>query len=236
MIRLSIVAKKIEYFSNKSNESELFISKLNSIIDLEPLLQSSKAYISNGSVKPNLTLQLEDLSENIQLIKNQAFISLQLKRILKAEQEASDITKHYALFNEVIEDYSVVLNLQSKFFLEPNYKNNTYSSAISSYQRWIIDQLFIIFCFNFNHVKITNDFIKNYLIFIHQIYLAQLTTKISLRKDAMVNSETLAVIPRNSILQVYANPVNEFWVKVVFNHENNEIEGYIQSIYLKKNS
>lgn len=222
---------KLEHYSNKMQTSR-FISTINSASELQTFIHSLRKSINNHK---NLTIsqQRDDLLENIQLIQKQPFLSLQLQRVLNSELQDSDIAKYYNNFKEILEDYPISVQLQSKLCLDTNYKANMFSSAISNYQKYLLDLLFIIYCFNFDNVDFTVDFIEDYLKFIHQIHVAQVTTKISLREQATINSSILVEIPRNSRVKVYASLVNEYWVKVLFVHHNTEIEGYIQSIYLK---
>lgn len=216
-------------------QASTFISTINAQSELQTFIDSLRKLIKNHK-NLSISQQRDDLLENIQLIQKQPFLSLQLQRILNIEQQNLDITKYYATFKDVLEDYPISVQLQSKRCLDANYKTNMFSSAIANYQKYLFDLLFVMYCFNFDNVDFTVDFIEDYLKFIHQIHVAQVTTKISLREQATINSPILVEIPRNSMVKFYANPVNEYWVKVLFVHHDIEIEGYIQSIYLKKNS
>ncbi|AWL28847.1 hypothetical protein DJ533_09830 [Acinetobacter defluvii] len=225
---------KLEHYSNKMQAST-FISTINAQSELQTFIDSLRKLIKNHK-NLSISQQRDDLLENIQLIQKQPFLSLQLQRILNIEQQNPDITKYYATFKDVLEDYPISVQLQSKRCLDANYKTNMFSSAIANYQKYLFDLLFVMYCFNFDNIDFTVDFIEDYLKFIHQIHVAQVTTKISLREQATINSSILVEIPRNSMVKFYAHPVNEYWVKVLFVHHDIEIEGYIQSIYLKKNS
>ncbi|NNP71391.1 hypothetical protein A7P53_16590 [Acinetobacter defluvii] len=222
---------KLEHYSNKMQAST-FISTINAQSELQTFIDSLRKLIKNHK-NLSISQQRDDLLENIQLIQKQPFLSLQLQRILNIEQQNPDITKYYATFKDVLEDYPISVQLQSKRCLDANYKTNMFSSAIANYQKYLFDLLFVMYCFNFDNVDFTVDFIEDYLKFIHQIHVAQVTTKISLREQATINSPILVEIPRNSIVKFYAHPVNEYWVKVLFVHHDIEIEGYIQSVYLK---
>ncbi|MFW1857585.1 hypothetical protein [Acinetobacter defluvii] len=225
---------KLEHYSNKMQAST-FISTINAQSELQTFIDSLRKLIKNHK-NLSISQQRDDLLENIQLIQKQPFLSLQLQRILNIEQQNLDITKYYATFKDILEDYPISVQLQSKRCLDANYKTNMFSSAIANYQKYLFDLLFVMYCFNFDNVDFTVDFIEDYLKFIHQIHVAWVTTKISLREQATINSSILVEIPRNSFVKFYANPVNEYWVKVLFVHHDIEVEGYIQSIYLKKNS
>lgn len=216
-------------------QASTFISTINAQSELQTFIDSLRKLIKNHK-NLSISQQRDDLLENIQLIQKQPFLSLQLQRILNIEQQNPDITKYYATFKDVLEDYPISVQLQSKRCLDANYKTNMFSSAIANYQKYLFDLLFVMYCFNFDNIDFTVDFIEDYLKFIHQIHVAQVTTKISLREQATINSSILVEIPRNSMVKFYAHPVNEYWVKVLFVHHDIEIEGYIQSIYLKKNS
>lgn len=216
-------------------QASTFISTINAQSELQTFIDSLRKLIKNHK-NLSISQQRDDLLENIQLIQKQPFLSLQLQRILNIEQQNLDITKYYATFKDVLEDYPISVQLQSKRCLDANYKTNMFSSAIANYQKYLFDLLFVMYCFNFDNVDFTVDFIEDYLKFIHQIHVARVTTKISLREQATINSSILVEIPRNSMVKFYAHPVNEYWVKVLFVHHDIEIEGYIQSIYLKKNS
>lgn len=216
-------------------QASTFISTINAQSELQTFIDSLRKLIKNHK-NLSISQQRDDLLENIQLIQKQPFLSLQLQRILNIEQQNLDITKYYATFKDVLEDYPISVQLQSKRCLDANYKTNMFSSAIANYQKYLFDLLFVMYCFNFDNIDFTVDFIEDYLKFIHQIHVAQVTTKISLREQATINSSILVEIPRNSMVKFYANPVNEYWVKVLFVHHDIEVEGYIQSIYLKKNS
>lgn len=216
-------------------QASTFISTISAQSELQTFIDSLRKLIKNHK-NLSISQQRDDLLENIQLIQKQPFLSLQLQRILNIEQQNPDITKYYATFKDVLEDYPISVQLQSKRCLDANYKTNMFSSAIANYQKYLFDLLFVMYCFNFDNVDFTVDFIEDYLKFIHQIHVAQVTTKISLREQATINSPILVEIPRNSMVKFYANPVNEYWVKVLFVHHDIEVEGYIQSIYLKKNS
>ncbi len=227
------MTKKHGQHSNNDNAPYSLFSSLDSIDDLQPLIKNAQAYISNTANKSTITQQLNDLFDNIQQVQEQPFISIQLQRIFKAEKLDSNITNDYELFKNILVDYPVLVS-HSIESLDPHYKLNTFNSAISNYQKWLIDLLFIIYYFDSDTKKITKDILENFLIAIYQIYSAQLTTKISLRKEPQVNSEILMVIPRNRILKVHTNPINKYWLKVIFDDNHQEIEGFIQSIYLKK--
>lgn len=227
------MAKKLNQFTKIQNESADFVSYLNEHSDLKIRLDQLKDYITQPRVKPKQHQQLNDLLENISLIQHNPFISLQLQRLLQVQPHQNDISKHYSEFKEILQDFTIFISTSSQLCLDASYQTGRYSSAITRYQQWLFDLLFVLYGFNFNNYTFTTAFITSFLGSIHQSYPAYVTTKISLREQPQVNSQIVLEIPRNAQIQVHGQKVNEFWLKVSFNVNAVEIEGYVQAIYIK---
>ena len=79
-----------------------------------------------------------------------------------------------------------------------------------------------------------NDFNEAYSFYINNIEAKAVTiSRINLREAPSFQSKSLIVIPRNSILKVYKESESG-WVKINYNHNNLDIEGYVSEAYIKK--
>ena len=226
------MAKKLEHHAIE-DEVNSFIHTIDRA-DLKPFIEKLKQFIRHTEAIPSIQLQVDDILKNINEIKAQPFISIQLQRLCDAEKLSSDVQKHEAQFKEILADYHIQMSVASKLSLDPHFKTDLYNSAVAKYQQWLLDLLFLLYCFNFSQSVFNTYLIESYLIFMHEIYTASVTTKISLRDQASVNGTVLIEIPRNSLVHVYGNIINDYWLKISIHINDLEIEGYVQAIYLKK--
>ena len=229
MFKGYVLAKKLEH-QMQENEVNTVIHSLEKLIELKPCIEKLKQFIHHTNAIPSIHLQVNDILENIEKIQTQPFILLQLQRLAETEKLSSDPIKHQQQFKEILADYDLQVSTASKLSIDPHFKMDRYNSAIAKYQQWLLDLLFLLYCFNFNKSALTTYFVESYVIFMHDIYQAHVTTKISLRDQASINGIVLAEIPRNTMVNVYGNTVNDYWLKVSVDLDGIETEGYVQAI------
>lgn len=227
------LAKKIEKCSLTQRNSQKFILALKQNSALTPILQQTQEFIAKLSPAPSLAEQILDVQFNLQQLKAQPLTAVQLNRLIQSEAFQQDIQSYFEQFKTILSN-NVQVSEASRQILDPRCKSEfDFSSAIQHYKKGLLSILFLLLGFNRDKFTYTDEFITDYLSFLHHIYTASTISRIKLRVDPHINSDILVEIPRNTPVNVYGYPIHIHWLKIKVQLEHQTFEGYVQQSYLK---
>lgn len=195
----------------------------------QPEVQQTFIAIQNAAIKFDKYLNDPVVQKNLK----------QFSKLIMALSNDSSFQQEYikrraaAPIEEEIEETFgdlIVSELSLPEQLNHLHKNDDKSNPLK-----IIILIFsLIFNLYINNLDEFKDFTEAYNFYINEVEAKAVTiSRINLREAPTFKSDSLMVIPRNSILKVYKES-NNGWIKVSFNQNNLDIEGYISEAYVKK--
>jgi len=195
----------------------------------QPEVQKTFIAIQNAAIKFDKYLNDPVVQKNLK----------QFSKLIMALSNDSSFQQEYikrraaAPIEEEIEETFgdlIVSELSLPEQLNHLHKNDDKSNPLK-----IIILIFsLIFNLYINNLDEFKDFTEAYNFYINEVEAKAVTiSRINLREAPTFKSDSLMVIPRNSILKVYKES-NNGWIKVSFNQNNLDIEGYISEAYVKK--
>lgn len=212
--------------------SQKFILALQQDSDLIPFIQQAQSFVAQLPDIFNLNTQFLDIQANLQWLKVHPLTAVQFNRLVKSDIAQQDVNVYFEKFKTIFNNVQV--STQSRKILDPHCKSEQdFSSAIHHYKIALLTVLFLLLGFNRDNFDYNDEFITDYLGFIHHIYRASTISRISLRANPNIQSDVLMEIPRNTEVNVHGGPIHQHWVKVTLHFDDQDIEGYVQHSYLK---
>ncbi|WP_058870612.1 SH3 domain-containing protein [Acinetobacter johnsonii] len=198
-------------FFNKPEVQQTFIAIQNAAIKFDK-------YLNDPIVRKNL----EQFSKSIIAISNSSSFQ---HEYIKRRAEAPSQEEEVVTFGNMISDELVIPEQLTD--LQTN--DDRYKAV-----KIVLMVFSLIFNLYIKNLDEFNDFNEAYSFYINNIEAKAVTiSRINLREAPSFQSKSLIVIPRNSILKVYKESESG-WVKINYNHNNLDIEGYVSEAYIKK--
>ena len=230
----SKLSKKTKASANTVN-THLWITALKKSHPFQALLVQLQHYICVSHANIPFSLQLHDFQNNLKISTAFPMVGVQVKRIRQALAGGEDWTECFNKFTDAITD-QIEISEQSRQHIDPGCKSvHDFSSKITAYQQWLIHALFPLLCIQ---TELQNDIetcLNDYLLLLNKIISASTISRVKLRQSAQIDSESLIEIPRNTLLQIQGEAINQHWIKVSVQLDGQEFEGFLQRVYLIKN-
>lgn len=216
---------------NIPRASTSFIQFLKQNTELAPYLEQVQKFSYSVEKKLSLDACVQDLQLNLDHLKSRAFLGLQTQRLVATYKNGETHTV-WEQFQQILAE-DITISARARERIDPHCKSALdYSSAISHYKKWLLQLLFLLLFFHQSeNFLYSNDFIKDYLMFIHDIEVAHSSAHVKMRTAAKIDADIIIELPRHSILHVHRHLSSSHWAYITAPELNHS--GYIPAAYIK---
>lgn len=224
-----IVAKKNDGNAPTLSDSQRFMTSLGHRESTNSLLTALQKNVFSLPVE----IHIQEVFTQLKFITNSPLVNLQIQRFAQVIDLDNSLQQNLNEFEQMVLDI-IRVSAESRLLLDPNCKSEqTFSSVILEYKKWLSKILFILLCCNPEKYTISEAVVDGLLQYLNQIYSAVCISRIKLRKSANIQSDVLYEIPRNTVVQVFGHDIQQHWVKIALYVAEQKYEGYVQRVYLK---
>lgn len=179
--------------------------------------------------------QIADIQANLDLLQDRPLMAVQTHRLGKMTANAVevDFAELQKKFQSLWED-EIQVSSPSRLKIDPKSQTeHIFSSEILRYKQYVLDILFMYLCFQDKSLATIPQQIEKYVQYLNQVCEGFTISKVTIREQPYVDSQTLIELPKHTALEFYAEKVNQHWYKVIFNLDANAISGYVVGAYIK---
>lgn len=178
---------------------------------------------------PHFQLQLQDLTENYQLLQQNPLTKLQTHRLMQTKNIEDE--QRFQQFKQLWLE-QVCISKQSHQLLAPNQPYARFRNAeIERYQIYLLHLFFILLSINEDTLK-PASYMQAFVQWMNGIQPAYTTSKVTLRIEPNVKSEILFELPKHAQVEV-CEEHSPYWKKIRVAQDNQDLYGFVMSAYLK---
>ena len=217
----------------KSIASPFFLSRQQDYPAFQLLIQTIREQLLHFKSLDVLNY-IHDLQVNLILLKDRPLLALQTQRLAQhIILNDDDFNRSKQTFAQLWQS-EMQLSQHSCLDLDPKYSAaQQFSSEIARFKVFFLDILYLYLCFQTPTLLTEPLQIEKYVQYLHQIQDGFTISKVTVRQQPDIESQSLIELPKHTALEFYAAKINEHWYKIIFNLDTQAISGYVVGAYIK---